>query len=134
VARAKREAGFRDFPGRRWLIVVLRAIHLVGLVGTGAILLGGQPFGVAQPFVLTLFCSGLAMLLADLCAAPRYLGEISGAATLLKLLLLAWFMLDPAHRLPLFWGILVFSALIAHAPARLRHRRLFGASAGVPHP
>ena len=126
MARTGSSAGFRDFPGRRWLIVALRAAHLVGLVGIGATLLSGQPLAAHQHFVLTLLSSGFAMLLVDLWASPRYLGEVSGVATLCKLALLAWFALDPARRMPLFWGILVFSAFIAHAPAWVRHRRLFG--------
>lgn len=126
MAKTKRSAEFRDFPGRRWLIVALRAAHLVGLVGVGAILIAGQPLVAHSPFVLTLLASGCAMLLIDLWAAPSYLGEVSGVATLFKLVLLAGFALDPAARMPLFWGILVFSAFIAHAPAWVRHRRLFG--------
>lgn len=116
---------YRDFPGRRWLIVALRALHLVGLVGVGAALLAAQPLS-ATPFLLALVGSGIAMLLLDLWAAPAYLAEVAGGAVLVKLALLAWFALDPGHRLPLFWVILLLSATIAHAPARVRHRRLAG--------
>jgi hypothetical protein len=133
VVRGKTEAGkagFRDFPGRRWLIVVLRAIHLVGLVGTGAVLLGGSPLAVHMPFVITLMLSGIAMLAIDLRVSPGYLAEITGGAMLLKLALLVWLVLDPPRQLPLFWLILVFSAVIAHAPAWLRHRRFLTAQQG----
>ena len=29
-------SAYRDFPGRRWLGVLLRAAHLAGVVGVGA--------------------------------------------------------------------------------------------------
>lgn len=118
---------YRDFPGRRWLIVALRAVHLSGLVGVGAALLAGQPL-LETPFLFALAGSGVAMVLLDLLAAPAYLAEVAGGAVLVKLALLVWFALDPAHRLPLFWFILILSATVAHAPARLRHRRLAGAA------
>ena len=35
-----------------------------------------------------------------------------------------WFAADPARRPLLFWLILVFSVIFAHAPASFRHRRL----------
>lgn len=108
------------------MIVFLRAAHLVGLVGGGAAFLGGQPLA-GNPFVLTLLFSGVAMVLADLAASPAYLGQVAGAAVLVKLLLIAWFAAVPAHREAVFWILLVFSAVIAHAPARVRHRSLFGA-------
>ena len=123
---ARAAGAFRDFQGRRWLIVGLRAAHLVGLVGTGASLLAGLPLAAQAPFVWTLIGSGVAMIAIDLWAAPGYLCEVAGGAMLVKLALLAWLALAPARQLALFWIILVFSAIIAHAPAGLRPRRLFG--------
>ena len=35
-------SAYRDFPGRRWLGVLLRAAHLAGVVGLGAGLLGAE--------------------------------------------------------------------------------------------
>jgi len=32
--------GRGSFPGRRWLIVVLRALHLIAVIALGALLLG----------------------------------------------------------------------------------------------
>ena len=43
---------------------------------------------------------------------------------LVKFVLLGWFAADPARRPLLFWLILVFSVIFAHAPASFRHRRL----------
>jgi hypothetical protein len=118
-------ADFRDFPGRRWLIVGLRALHLIGMVGAGAALLYGLPLAAQLPYVLALLISGAAMMAIDLWTSPGYLREVAGGAMLVKLVLLVWFVFAPPQQLLLFWGILVFSAVIAHAPAWMRHRRIF---------
>lgn len=121
--RASRTAStYRDFPGRRWLIVGLRALHLAGVVGVGAQLLTGLP--AAPLFAALLVASGVAMAALDAWSNREYLVQYSGAAMLLKLALLVGFLVAAEVRLPLFWIILVLSALVAHAPARLRHRRM----------
>ncbi|MBI3140338.1 MAG: hypothetical protein HYZ19_00570 [Rhodocyclales bacterium] len=114
----------RDFPGRRWLINGLRAGHLVGAAGVGAGVLGGWPFPQWQPYAAALLASGLGILLLDWWANGRYLLQVNGASVLAKLALMAWFVLHPEHREAVFWTILVFSVLIAHAPGQLRHRTL----------
>jgi hypothetical protein len=83
-----------------------------------------------MPFIITLMLSGIAMLVIDLWAAPGYLAEVAGGAIVVKLSLLVWLVLDPPRQLPLFWTILGFSAVVAHAPAWVRHRRFIGARQG----
>lgn len=106
---------------RRWLINLLRAAHLVGVTGVGAGLLAEWPPAQWQPYAALLFASGAAILLLDWRANPRYLLQVNGLAVLAKLTFLAWLILQPERSLWLFWAILVFSALIAHAPGKLRH-------------
>ncbi|EXI76824.1 MAG TPA: hypothetical protein PK440_13025 [Candidatus Accumulibacter phosphatis] len=127
---ARTTAVIRDFRGRRWLIVALRAAHLVAVVGTGASLLMGQTFPAGATYRWTLVVSGVAMIAIDLWAAPGYLLEVAGSAMLAKLLLIAWLVLHPAHQLTLFWLLIVFSAVVAHAPAGLRHSRILGERPG----
>lgn len=111
---------YRDFPGRRWLGVALRAAHLAGVVGVGASLVGG---GVADShFPLLLVLSGLGMAALDAWSNPRWLAEPAGLSLLVKFALLGWFLADEARRSALFWVILVFSVVFAHAPASFRHR------------
>lgn len=117
---------YRNFPGRRWLILALRTVHLIGMVGVGSALLSGQVLS-GTFFMLALVGTGIAMTLLDLWATPDYLAEVAGAAVVIKLALLVWFVLDVGNRLPLFWLILVLSAAVAHAPGWLRHRRIAGA-------
>lgn len=115
--------GYRDFPGRRWLVVALRAGHLAGVVGVGAAVLATPVVAPDPAYVLLLVVAGAAMALLDAFANPDWLREPAGLSLLLKFALLAWYLADATVRLPLFWAILVFSVLFAHAPASFRHRR-----------
>lgn len=124
-----RRAAYRDFPGRRWLIVALRALHLVGMVGLGADIMGGH-IQSWSPFVALLVASGLAMIALDAWSNPEYLRQYCGAGMLLKLALLLWLAADSSLRLAAFWVVLGLSAFIAHAPGRWRHRRLFAPARG----
>jgi len=116
-------SGYRDFPGRRWLVVALRAGHMAGVVGVGAALLA-EPMVAPEPaFLVLLVAAGAAMALLDAYSNPDWLREPAGWSLFAKFALLGWYMADAAVRLPLFWAILVFSVLFAHAPASFRHRR-----------
>ncbi|MCM8596711.1 hypothetical protein [Accumulibacter sp.] len=121
---------FRDFRARHWLIVGLRAVHLVGVVGVGSRLISSGPTETGDAFAGVLVGSGLAMIAIDLWTRPACIGEVTGLAMLAKLGLLAWMAADDTSRIALFRIILVFSALIAHVPARLRHRRVAGLGRG----
>ncbi len=125
LAMPAKHSSRRDFPGRRWLIVVLRAVHLVGVVLLGAALLGQGDTGWAAGVTLA---SGLGMLICDLWANSSLLAETAGFGMLLKLALVGLMVVFPPLALPLFWAILVASGLLSHAPASFRHRRLFAQS------
>lgn len=112
----------RDFPGKRWLNVALRTIHIAGLVLLGAALLGT---GDLRHGALVTLVSGLVMFLIDTWANPAQLRETAGFGIIVKLLLVGLMVLFPAQAEPVFWLILVLSTLISHAPGPFRHRRLF---------
>jgi hypothetical protein len=111
----------RDFPGKRWLVNLLRAIHLVGVVGLGAGVLGEIAEARWFAFGVVTLLSGLSILALDAWSRPGYFRENVGLAMVGKLLLLGALLAWPAQRAPLFWLILVISVLFAHAPASLRH-------------
>ncbi len=112
----------RDFPGRRWLNLSLRTVHLAAIVLLGAALLGGGDISTGAWLTLL---SGLGMFAGDAWSNPGHVREIAGCGVVLKLLLVALMVFLPALALPLFWAILVLSALLSHAPGALRHKRLF---------
>lgn len=109
----------RNFPGQRWLSVVLRGLHLVAVVWLGAALLGAPV--ASDPAVIGLWATGLAMLGLDTWSKPSHLREASGISLLVKLTLVGWMAFDASSRAVLFWLVVVGSAVFAHAPAKFRH-------------
>ena len=117
---------YRQFPGRRLILSLFRILHLTGIVGVGSGLLHPTPLPSQDVFLVLLVGSGVAMLALDFWSNPAYVRQMAGVAMFAKLLLVAWFAFDPGQRAWLFWAMLVFSTLIAHAPGRIRHRKVFG--------
>lgn len=112
----------RDFRGRRWLSVVLRGIHLVAVIRLGAGVLGTLP-GAAESGGMAVLLSGLALWALDIWQKPGHLREVAGLSMLLKLALVAAMIPAAELRLPLFWTIVVWSAIFSHAPANFRNAR-----------
>ena len=107
----------------RWLDVYLRGLHLVSVVLLGAAVLG-SPIHL-HTAGLAVLLSGLALFIVEAWNRPDMLRQWSGASLLLKLGLVAWMMLDDSLRQPLFWLIIGWSAIFAHAPSTFRHRRWY---------
>jgi hypothetical protein len=116
----------RDFRGRLLLLNLLRVAHMVGVVGSGAVLLGAQPLAGSAVYALVLVGSGLGMVLLDAWTNPDYLRQASGLGILLKVSLLTLAILLAGLVEPIFWAVLVGSVLLSHAPRRVRHRLLVG--------
>jgi hypothetical protein len=100
---------------------LLRAAHLVGVVGLGAGILAEMPEGRWLVFGTVVLASGLTILALDAWSRPGYFREYVGLAMAGKLLLLGLLLAWPAQRTVLFWLILVLSVMFAHAPASVRH-------------
>lgn len=116
----------RDFGGRRLLLSVLRVLHIVGLAGLSAALLGnaGNP-GAAAPWGELMAVTGLSIVALDRWSDRHYFHQVKGLAALLKIALVLLLISVELLRLPLFWFMLVFSVAMSHAPGRIRHRRVF---------
>ncbi len=112
----------RDFSGKRWLNVALRALHILGIVLFGAALLGAGSIPIGGGLTLL---SGLAMFAIDTWANPPHLREVAGFGVLVKLALIGLSIALPSLALPVFWTLIVVSTLLSHAPGNFRHRRLF---------
>ncbi|MDP3540128.1 MAG: hypothetical protein Q8S26_15650 [Azonexus sp.] len=118
----RRRENVRDFPGKRWLNLALRSLHLIGIVLLGAGLFGATEVSIGAK--ITLF-SGLTMFAIDTWANPAQLREVAGFGVLVKLGLVGLMLLQPAWAPVIFWFILILSTLLSHAPGTFRHRRLF---------
>lgn len=112
----------RDFPGKRWLNVGLRTLHVCGIILLGASLTTTVPPLLAV--LLTVISGGL-MFAIDLWANPGHIRETAGFGVVVKLLLVGGMALQPAWAAPLFWLTVVLSTLLSHAPGGFRHRQLF---------
>ena len=104
---------------RRWLHVILRGGHLAAIVALGAAILGA-PVDLRQSAAATLV-SGTAMLALDLWGDHDHLRSVAGLSVIAKLGFVAWLAVDTDNRSILFWLLLAWSALFAHAPASFRH-------------
>ncbi|MBU0602450.1 MAG: hypothetical protein KKD25_08615 [Gammaproteobacteria bacterium] len=114
----------RDFPGRRWLLVALRSLHLVGVVLVGAALLHGGSDGSHRiAAIALLFGTGLSLYGIELWTKPRHAVELAGLFIPLKLVVVATMAAMPERAAALFWLLLVCSSVVSHAPAAFRHLR-----------
>lgn len=120
------DAGARAKPAawRRWLGIGLRTAHLASVTWLGAALLGA-PLATHRG-AAAVAASGAALLAIEAFDRRIRLLDLAGLVSLAKLGVVAWMALDPARAAPLFWLVLVVSALSSHAPRRLRHWRPFG--------
>ncbi|MGM0593680.1 MAG: hypothetical protein ACQETD_04000 [Pseudomonadota bacterium] len=110
----------RYFPGQRWLNILLRAAHLIGVAGIG----GGFLFAVEEslwrPWWWLTLVTGVLLSLLYLYSDGRWLLQLKGQVILLKLILLALAFALPPWRAELFVLVILLSALIAHAPGAVR--------------
>ncbi len=110
----------RDFPGRRWLTVVLRGLHLAAVIALGAAAFGAPRFD-AHTMGLAVLATGLAIWALDIWSKPQHLGQWAGLSMFIKLVLVGLMVAVPALYVPLFWVVVVWSALFSHAPASFRN-------------
>jgi hypothetical protein len=115
--------GRSEFAIRRWLGIVLRSLHLAGVVLTAIAIFGS---GSHQLAAAATFVTGAGLYAIELWRSRQHWRELAGAFVLLKLLLVLAMILMPSHAAGLFWFLLIASSLTSHAPKSIRHKRLFG--------
>ncbi len=115
----------RIFAGQRWVNVILRTLHLVGLAGVGAGFFYQVMDDSWRLFLYLTLVSGGALMLISIWSNGIWLIQLRGQAILLKLLLLAIMPLFPDLKALLFVIVIVISGLISHAPANTRCYSLF---------
>jgi len=115
----------RSFTGQRWLSIALRSLHLIGIAGVGAAFL----FDVSQeqwlPYMTLTVASGIAMIILETWNNGIWLVQVRGLFTLIKLLILSMSFYIGLHPYILF-SVIIISGVMSHAPAWLRHRRIYG--------
>jgi hypothetical protein len=124
MAHGCNSATLRDFRGRRWLSVLLRGAHLVAVIAFAAVLLQAPPAPLPEHAGSAVFVTGVLIWLLDIWHKPGHLVEGAGLSMLLKLALIVGMIFAPGLRVPLFWIIVIWSAVFSHAPASFRNARL----------
>jgi hypothetical protein len=111
-------------PFWRWFSIGLRAVHLAAVVFLGAAVMGAPLRLPLSVVAAALVMSGAFKLALELWKSRTHLREFAGAGMLAKLSFVAWMVLDSAHAEAIFWAIVLWSVVFAHAPATFRHRRV----------
>ncbi|MCW8945711.1 MAG: hypothetical protein OQL27_13135 [Sedimenticola sp.] len=115
----------RFLPGQRWLNVLFRTTHLVGLGGLGAGFLYPAVDQSWQLYLYLTLISGVGLTLISIYSNGIWLIQLRGQVVFLKLLLLALMEPFPEMKAELFILIILLSGWIAHAPARVRYYSLY---------
>jgi hypothetical protein len=114
----------RDFPGRRWLAVILRGLHLVTVILLGAAVFGQTAHYDAHDSGVAVLISGILVWLLDIWSKPEHLRQWAGLSMFIKLGAIAAMVLWPPFYVPLFWLVVIWSAVFSHAPASFRNAEI----------
>ncbi len=110
---------------KRWSKISLRTLHLLSVAGVG----GGILFGLEKDLWLNYWwlalASGALMMLMDCISNPVWLVQIRGISIILKLIFLTLIGFHPDWDQFLLIVIIVISAVISHAPGKLRYYSLY---------
>ncbi len=110
---------------KRWSKISLRTLHLLAVAGAG----GGILFGLEKQLWINYWwlalASGALMMLMDIVANPVWIVQVRGLVIMFKLVLLALLGSYPAWDSFLLAVIIIISAVISHAPGKLRYYSLY---------
>jgi hypothetical protein len=110
---------------KRWSKISLRTLHLLAVAGVG----GGVLFALEKDLWINYWwlalVSGILMMLMDIAANPVWIVQARGVVILLKLILLALLGINPDWDSFLLAVIIIISAVISHAPGKLRYYSLY---------
>ncbi|MEE8339328.1 MAG: hypothetical protein V3R56_04235 [Xanthomonadales bacterium] len=110
---------------KRWSKISLRTLHLLAVAGVG----GGVLFALDKDLWINYWwlalVSGVLMMLLDIAANPIWMVQVRGVVILFKLILLALLGINPGWDSFLLAVIIIISAVISHAPGKLRYYSLY---------
>jgi hypothetical protein len=110
---------------KRWIKISLRTLHLLAVTGVG----GGVLFGLEKDQWISYWwlalASGVLMMLVDIIANPAWIVQVRGVSIYFKLILLAFLGCYPGWDRLLLVVVIVISAMISHAPGKLRYYSLY---------
>jgi hypothetical protein len=111
----------RTFPGKRWLNISLRTLHLIGVAGLGGAYLYAAPRELWAPYLWLSLGSGFGLVILSVFSNGIWLLQLRGLLILFKLFLLGVMLWLPGFSLSLGISVIVISSVIAHAPGDVRY-------------
>ena len=115
----------RKVPGKRYLNIALRSLHLVGIAGLAGHFLYQLPAAQWIGFLWLGFGAGLAMVLIELYCDGIWLLQLRGQAIVLKVVLLGLVLPWPGLAGPVFVLAILISGFFAHAPGQVRYYSIY---------
>lgn len=114
----------RGFNGQRWISILLRTLHLIGIAGVGAAYLFTVPEFQWQPYMILTIFSGSLMIILEVWSHGRWLVQLRGISTILKLIVLSMSFFSGLQPYILI-TVIVIAGLISHAPGKVRYYSFF---------
>lgn len=116
----------RAFFGLRWINILLRTVHLIGVAGCGGIFFYQLPLKSVFPFLHMTLISGALMTLIAIWCNGIWLLQLRGVATLLKLAMLGYAMTYGSEEWEYFacLFVIVVAGIVSHAPGKFRYFRV----------
>lgn len=115
----------RSLPGKRYISLTLRGLHLVGVAGVAGLFLYQLPYYQWSHYGFLALITGALMLLMEIWSDGVWLFQLRGQAVILKLILLLMALIWPDVAAPCFILIVLLSAFFSHAPGRIRYYSLW---------
>lgn len=107
-----------SFTGKRWLKILLRTCHLIGVAGVFSYALIGE----AQiHYWLITIVTGAALLLLEALSNFVWFFQVRALVMYLKLVLLAAVFVYPNYAWHFFISMIFLSGIISHAPSSVRY-------------
>ncbi len=115
----------RDFKAKRWLKIILRTGHLIGIAGMATYVLSDTLITNWLFYIHLTIASGVAIMLLDIWSNGIWLFQLRGQAIIIKLILFTILLMTEQYDSGLFFGMIVISGLIAHAPSDVRYYSIY---------
>lgn len=110
---------------KRWSKISLRTLHLLSLAGVGGGVLFGLERGLWFNYWWLAVVTGGLMMLMDMISNPVWIVQVRGVVIVIKLLLLVLMFSYPDWDKHLLIIVIIISAVISHAPGKLRYYSLY---------
>lgn len=110
---------------KRWTKISLRTLHLLSVAGVGGGILFGLEQGLWAAYWWLALLSGVLLMLIDIVSNPVWVVQVRGIVIFVKLSLLLFLGGDPAMDRWLLIAVIVMSAVISHAPGKLRYYSVY---------